>query len=94
MASGDTFLTQLIFRAKVQPIVRHVFDYPRARQDEPYVDLAVAANADFLVSRDKDLLTLTTDHSLIAKQFRQRFRRLRILNPVAFLALLSEAGQS
>jgi putative PIN family toxin of toxin-antitoxin system len=86
----DTFLTQLIFRARVQSTIRHVFDYPRATQDEPYVDLAAAAKADFLVSRDKDLLSLATDHTIIAKQFRRQFRRLRVLDPVAFLASVSE----
>ena len=67
--------------------VPHVFDYPRARQDEPYIDLAAAANANYLVSRDKDLLALATDRSILAKQFRQRFPKLRVVNPVDFLTM-------
>jgi predicted nucleic acid-binding protein len=53
--------------------------------DEPYIDLAASAHAEFLVSRDRDLLSLATNRSLVGKEFRQRFPRLRILNPVAFL---------
>jgi len=81
----EAFIEHLLFRAKMLRRVRHVFNYPRATQDEPYIDLAVAANAGYLVTRDKDLLSLTTDHTLLAKQFRQRFPHLRIMNPVAFV---------
>lgn len=89
----DSFLTHFAFHATLIRRVPHVFDYPRAVQDEPYVDLAAAAGADYLISRDKDLLSLATDRSLLAKQFRRRFPRLRILDPVAFLAT-RERGRS
>jgi putative PIN family toxin of toxin-antitoxin system len=85
----DAFLHRLRFRATLLRGVRHVFDYPRAREDEPYIDLAAAAKADFLVSRDKDLLCLAGDHTLIAKQFRQKFPRVRVVNPVAFVAAVA-----
>jgi putative PIN family toxin of toxin-antitoxin system len=35
----DRFVQQLAFRATLFRRVRHVFDYPRAKQDEPYIDL-------------------------------------------------------
>ena len=89
----DSFVQHLAFHATLLRQVRHVFEYPRAKQDEPYVDLAAAAKANYLVSRDKDLLSLATNHSLIGKQFRQRFPLLRVLNPVAFLeAVAPKAG--
>jgi putative PIN family toxin of toxin-antitoxin system len=81
----EQFIQRIAFRATLLRRVPHVFNYPRARQDEPYVDLAVAAHADYIVSRDKDLLSLATDYSVLAKQFRQRFPRLSIVNPVEFL---------
>ena len=84
----EMFVKKLTFRATLLRQVPHVFDYRRAAQDEPYIDLAAAAKADYLVRRDKDLLSLTTDRSLIAKQFRRRFPRPRVLNPVAFLAMV------
>jgi predicted nucleic acid-binding protein len=68
--------------------VPHILDYPRARQDEAYIDLAAASDATHLVSRDRDLLDLATDHALVAKEFRQRFPGLSILTPVAFLSVV------
>ena len=79
------FVAHLLFRATLVREVPHVFDYPRAQQDEPYIDLAAAAGADLLVSRDDDLLSLATDHSVVAKEFRQRFTGLRVMTPVRFL---------
>jgi hypothetical protein len=43
------------------------------------------------VTRDNDLLFLATGHSIDAKQFRQRFPTLKILNPVDFIAAISQA---
>jgi putative PIN family toxin of toxin-antitoxin system len=86
----DLFVKKLTFRATLLRQVRHEFDYPRARQDEPYIDLAAASKANYLVSRDTDLLSLAIGSSLLAKQFRQRYPRLRVLNPVAFLAIVAK----
>jgi putative PIN family toxin of toxin-antitoxin system len=85
----EMFVKKFTFRATLLRQVPQAFDYPRAPQDEPYIDLAAAAKANFLVSRDKDLLSLATDRSLLGKQFRQRYPRLRVLNPVAFLAIVA-----
>jgi predicted nucleic acid-binding protein len=77
-------MKRLEFRATRVRTVRHVVEYPRDPTDEPYLDLAVAVKADYLVTRDKDLLSLMTSHSIVAKQIRQRTRPLKILNPVHF----------
>lgn len=61
------------------------FDYPRDEDDEPYVNLAIAAAADYLITRDNDLLDLMTGHTDECKEFRQRFRTLRVLTPEEFL---------
>jgi putative PIN family toxin of toxin-antitoxin system len=81
----EAFLERLTFRATLVRQVRHVMDYPRDPTDEPYIDLAVAANADFLVSRDKDLLALMTGHSTICRDFRRKTRPLRVVDPVTFV---------
>src|SRR5262249_49209275 len=39
----------------VKQILRR-FQYPRDPKDEPYINLALAAGADYIVSRDNDLL--------------------------------------
>jgi uncharacterized protein len=79
------FLLRLRKTAHFISDVPKKFDYPRDPDDEPYINLAVEANADFLVSRDKDLLDLMTDFTIEAKQFRQKFRFLRVIKPLEFL---------
>lgn len=91
----DAFLRRLTFKARVVQDVPRIFAYSRDPTDEKYVDLIAAVDADYLVTRDKDLLDLRSDHGPEARQFRQRFRRVSILHPVAFLGevhrLLPEA---
>jgi uncharacterized protein len=80
---------------KFSTLVRSVprkFSYPRDEDDEPYINLAVAAGADFIVTRDRDLLDLMTGHADECKEFRQRFRPLRVVDPAEFLKLLEEGG--
>jgi predicted nucleic acid-binding protein len=48
--------------------------------DLPYLNLALAANVAFIVSRDKDLLDLMKDEAFAAKH-----PQLRIVDPAAFL---------
>ena len=47
--------------------------YQRDEDDEPYINLAIEVGAQFLVSRDKDLLDLMTSYADDCKEFRQRF---------------------
>jgi len=56
------------------------FTYRRDPDDAHYVNLADAAKASFLVSRDKDLLDLAFDDD-----FNSRFANLRIISPPQFL---------
>ena len=55
--------------------VPQLFSYPRDPKDEPYVNLAFAANAGYLVSWDEDLLALNDTLG----------SALRVVTPVAFL---------
>jgi putative PIN family toxin of toxin-antitoxin system len=79
------FLQRLTFRATLVRRVRHAIDYPRDPDDEPYLDLAIAVHAGFLVSRDKDLLSLRHGHSAVCKEFRRKARGLQVMTPQAFL---------
>jgi len=79
------FVQRITFRATLVRRVPHILDYPRDPDDEPYIDLAAAVAADYLVTRDKDLLSLMTGHSSICREFRQKTRPLAVVDPVAFL---------
>ena len=72
--------------------VRPAFSFTRDPDDEPYLNLAIASGAHFLVSRDKDLLDLMTDYSDDAKDFRRRYRQISIVNPVGFLSGVTDTG--
>jgi putative PIN family toxin of toxin-antitoxin system len=64
--------------------VPRAFSYARDPNDEPYINLAIAGETRYLVSRDRDLLDLMADEG-----FRQRLPNLTILDPVALLRELA-----
>lgn len=81
----EAFLLRL---QKISEIIRSVpkeFSYSRDPDDEVYINLAICAEADYLVSRDNDLLDLMTAYTIEAKEFRQRFRPLIVFEPLEFL---------
>ncbi|HET6572160.1 MAG TPA: putative toxin-antitoxin system toxin component, PIN family [Fimbriiglobus sp.] len=69
---------------RVDPVL-HVFTLKRDPDDSKYLDLAHAAGAKFIVSRDNDLLDLMTGTDADAVAFRTTCPDLVILDPVAFL---------
>jgi putative PIN family toxin of toxin-antitoxin system len=85
------FLKRLQKLSMLVRLIPKEFSYPRDEDDEPYINLAVAAGADFIISRDRDLLDLMTGHTNECKEFRQRFRSLRVVEPAEFLKLLEES---
>ena len=60
-----------------------VFSLPRDADDEIFVNLAVAVEAECLVTRDRDLLDLRND-----AEFFSKFPLLQIVNPVEFLQVV------
>lgn len=50
--------------------------------------MAVEAKADYIVSLDNDLLDLMTDFTDESKEFRQRFRPLKVVEPLEFLQII------
>lgn len=76
----DTFLHAVVSRALAIANVPTIERLERDPKDEPYLNLAIAAQAKYLVSRDRDLLDLMADQA-----FRERHPGLLILDPVEFL---------
>jgi putative PIN family toxin of toxin-antitoxin system len=85
---AETFVQNVESKALVLTEVPRAFIFQRDPKDEPYLNLAIAAQAHYLVSRDHDLLDLMSDAS-----FRQRFSDLSILDPVAFLQAIASQKQ-
>jgi putative PIN family toxin of toxin-antitoxin system len=81
-----------ILRTKATVIkkVPSVFSYARDPKDEKYINLAVASGAEYIVSRDTDLLDLMTGYDDDSREFRQRFRPLKVIEPLEFLKIVEE----
>jgi putative PIN family toxin of toxin-antitoxin system len=81
-ARVEKFLERManVITINADPAKKHSLS--RDPTDEPYLDLTSATAASFLVSRDKDLLSLMGDES-----FRNANPGLSITDPAAFLAL-------
>jgi putative PIN family toxin of toxin-antitoxin system len=79
-AWAESFVRNAANKSELFDEVNHVYKLERDPKDEPYLDLAIAARAQYLVSRDRDLLDLMSD-----QDFRQQFPGLVILDPAAFL---------
>ena len=88
--SVEDLFARLKKRAVFVRDVPKVFDYPRDPKDEPYLNLAIAVGATYLVSRDSDLLDLMRWDREQGRDFQRRFRHLRIIEPLAFLTELKQ----
>ncbi len=89
----DAFLNEILSFAIEIKKVPYKFQYLRDIDDVPYINLAVEAKADYIVSRDRDLLDLMTDFTDEAKEFRRRFRPLKIIEPMKFLQIIKTREQ-
>jgi len=84
LESVNEFSRDVARKSVVLANVPNAYSNLRDPKDEPYLNVAIAANADYLVSRDLDLLDLMKD-----ADFRQQYPSLTILNPVAFLQVMA-----
>ena len=82
----DNFLAVLEKRAVIISEVPRVFAYERDPKDEPYINLAIAAGARYIVSRDNDLLDLAESFNPNGERLRHHAPELRIVDVIEFLA--------
>ncbi len=80
------FLNRVRKASKLVKFIPDHFDYQeRDAKGEPYINLAVEVQADYLVSRDNDLLDLMNWGREPGREFQKRFRSLRVVTPEVFL---------
>jgi predicted nucleic acid-binding protein len=91
MTASSMPLTKLEAKAILLANVPEEFHYERDPDDEMYINLALVANAGYLVSRDNDLLDLMTKGTDIARQFRSRYPFLRIMTAAGFVTTIESA---
>lgn len=78
--SVQDFLEQLVDKGHSVEDVPNAYRLPRDPDDEPYLNLAIATKAPYLVSRDNHVLDLMKDDA-----FRRAYPGLTIIDPVAFI---------
>jgi putative PIN family toxin of toxin-antitoxin system len=83
----ETFVGNVESKAVLLAEIPRAFTLERDPKDEPYLNLALAAGANYLVSHDRDLLDLMAD-----EHFRRRYPALNILDPPAFLRAVAQAA--
>jgi uncharacterized protein len=88
------FIDEIIEFATFVPFPPKKFSYSRDPKDEPYINLAVAEEAQYIVSRDKDLLDLMTHYDDESKEFRQRFRPIKIVDTITFVGIIEKINET
>ena len=86
----EIFLSRVLSKANLLNKIPKRFQYPRDPKDEKYINPAIEAEANYIVSRDNDLLDLMTGIDAESKEFRQRFRFLKVIAPGEFLRIIQE----
>lgn len=81
----EAFLTDVKKYATLVVDVPDVYQYPIDPKDSHYVNLALAANARLIVSRNNHLLGLMDMSRPEGQSFQKRFSNLTVVMPPAFL---------
>lgn len=95
LASGDsqTLLRTARSKSLLMTDVPKAFTLPRDPDDEPYIDLAVAAEAAYLVTwNDRHLTYLMRQDTPEGIDFCRRFPKLAIVDPPTFLRAIGHAA--
>jgi putative PIN family toxin of toxin-antitoxin system len=82
-AAVDSLIDDIRAAATLIDPVPATYPLPRDPKDEKYIDAMIAANATYLVTRDKDLLALRTD------EFRTRYPAVIVVAPAEFLKVMN-----
>jgi putative PIN family toxin of toxin-antitoxin system len=87
-AMVETLIERLTPRTQLIDHPPSLYVHPVDPKDSQYIDLALAADATLIVSRDKHLLHLTDPSNPSAREFIERFPHLTILQPEKLLELI------
>jgi putative PIN family toxin of toxin-antitoxin system len=82
------FLADVLSFAVLDRDVPKAFSFPRDPKDEKYLNLAIAAGAQYVASADGDLLSLMDETTADGQAFRTRFPEIEIIKPGALMTLL------
>lgn len=81
----EAFLQDVVPLAEMIEDIPEVYQHPVDVDDSHYVNLALAAAATLITSRDHHLLDLMDESQPLGRAFRQQFPRLEIVRPEELL---------
>ncbi len=81
----EAFIFEILKVSDMIQTVPAVFTHPVDMKDALYIDLAIAAEATVITSRDKHLLKLRDPNTSLGREFIQRYPSIDVLTPVHFL---------
>ena len=88
----ETFLNDVLSHAEIVKDVSVSFSLPRDKKDEPYLNLAISAQARYLVTWNHRHLTyLMRQDTPEGIEFCRRFPSLKIVDPPTFLGEIRQA---
>jgi predicted nucleic acid-binding protein len=90
----EKYLEELAKKSVFIHSVPKKFTFSRDPDDEPYINLAIESETDYIVTRDRDLLDLMTGYNIESKEFRQRLRPLKVIKPLEFLKLVEQENNT
>jgi len=87
----ELVLRRLRYFGEYFPSVNVRFRFSRDPDDAKLIELAIAGGANFIVTYDRDLLSLPSAHSDDAKRFRQRLPHVGVVTASEFIQQVPEA---
>lgn len=87
---AERFLRKVAGLAAIVHEPPPVFPFARDPDDSPYLDLAIACQSHYLVSRDNDLLDLAKPGDPDGMRLRELAPDLRIVTPAEFLRAIGQ----
>jgi putative PIN family toxin of toxin-antitoxin system len=78
-------MKRLLFIGEYVRTPRAHFEFPRDPRDEKFIELAIELSATWIISSDKDLLSLPQSKSDAGKRFRQRLPGVKVIEASDFL---------
>ncbi len=86
----DAFVAQYLHLATWIDTVPEHYTLARDPKDSKYLNLAIAANAPYVVTTDLDLLDLMDPQSTAGVDFRNRFPTVQVVTPPQFEAVVQK----
>jgi uncharacterized protein len=83
----------LLIKAEFLSVFATLYVHPIDEDDSSYVNLALAAGAEFIVSRDRHLLNLGNPDKPWSAEFRARFPNMRVIAPEELLRVVRQDQQ-